>query len=206
MGAETQMGPASLPTPLSPTRGLVRRRALGVRCFAVLLRRNAEVRVCHRRSHRHPDPPSGGFRIGAPGRSLRLPPHPPPSTGGSAVGCRKPVPRTVAPRRVRRPSKRPLGRRPDDPARERNDFALPSSSPSLRAEALAEGFSGCARTGPATSSRFGIIQGCQVVRPSNPDRFRPVPMSRNCPRPSDSTSAQDRSFPLSPDFVVDGGG
>ena len=73
-----QMGPASLPTPLSPMRGQLRRGELGIRCFAVLLHRSAEIGVCHRRSHRHPDPSSGGFGDGAPGRSprfLRIPRH-----------------------------------------------------------------------------------------------------------------------------------
>lgn len=54
------MGPALLPTPLSPARGLVFRRtcrqALGARCFPVFSRRNS--RFCHRRSRRHPVSPA----------------------------------------------------------------------------------------------------------------------------------------------------
>ena len=56
-----QMGPASLPTPLSPTRGLLFwrtfRGALGARCLT-------SERVggyCHRRSRRHPVPQSSGL-------------------------------------------------------------------------------------------------------------------------------------------------
>jgi hypothetical protein len=135
------MGPASLPTPLSPMRGRSRKNELGIRCFAVLLRRSAEIGVCHRRSHRHPDPPSGGFGKGDRGRSRLFP--------------RLPRPRRAAPRsdtwgrslkrlrfgRSEDLSKRPIGRRPGSPARERNNLAHPSSSPPPRAEAVSSGFS-----------------------------------------------------------------
>jgi len=60
------MGPASLSTPLSPTRGLLFwrtfRGALGARCLT--FERVEGFR--HRRSHRHPVPPSGGFRSTRP--------------------------------------------------------------------------------------------------------------------------------------------
>lgn len=99
IGPEKQMGPALLPTPLSPMRGQIRRYELGIRCFAIILHRSASFRVCHRRSHRHPDPPSGGFLKGDRGRSRLFPciPHPRqaaprsnlhagPSSGGTPSG------------------------------------------------------------------------------------------------------------------------
>lgn len=104
--ATRQMGPASLPTPLSPTRGQLRRDELGIRCFAILLHRSADIRVCHRRSHRHPDPPSGEVLLASRAEAFSTA-RSPPSTGGSAVGYRKPVPRAVALRPVRRPFETP---------------------------------------------------------------------------------------------------
>lgn len=154
-GGPMQMGPASLPTPLSPMRGHVRRRALGIRCFAILLRRGAEFKVCHRRSHRHPDPPSGGFSRGRSGPKPSLPSHTPPSTGGSAVGCSCRSLKRLRFVRSEDLSKRPLGRRPGNPARGGTPSHFLQRFPCVRPKPSARGHSRCERTDPAASSRFG---------------------------------------------------
>ena len=128
---QKQMGPTLLPTPLSPTRGHLRGDELGVRCFAILLCRSAEFRVCHRRSHRHPDPPSDGFHDGALGRNLRFLriPHP-----QRAVPRPKSVSRSLERLRFVRSedlSKRPHRAPTGQSGRERNDFASSSTVPLL---------------------------------------------------------------------------
>jgi len=65
-----QMGPAFLPTPLSPMRGHVRKRALGIRCFPFWSLRRFSIRFCHRCSHRHPKLPSNLLLPNMSGRNL----------------------------------------------------------------------------------------------------------------------------------------
>lgn len=175
-GRPKQMGPASLPTPLSPMRGHFRRSELGIRCFAVVLRRGADVRVRHRRSHRHPDPPSGGFFESDRGRSRLFPREPaligqlrgriPPA--GPSSGCASSSPKTFR--------NAPIGRRPDDPAR----FGRPSHflhhALSVRPKPSARSHSRCARTAPSTPSRFEFFPAIRGLALQAGKGSRPGPM------------------------------
>ena len=64
------MGPAFLPTPLSPMRGHVRKRALGIRCFPFWSIRRFSIQFYHRCSHRHPKLPSSLLLPNMSGRNL----------------------------------------------------------------------------------------------------------------------------------------
>lgn len=172
-----QMGPASLPTPLSPTRGQARRHALGARCFAVILHRSAEFRVCHRRSHRHPDPPSGGFLVGDRGRSRLFPriPHPQWAVPRSDIANRF-LERLRLLRSEDLP-KRLLGT--DRTIRPVTGYQLASIIASL-----ASGRSHQREVTPDASGQIlprhpglEFVQRLPVVRPSIPVGFRPVPMT-----------------------------
>ena len=157
------MGPALLPTPLSPMRGQFLRTELGIRCFAVPLCRSVEFQVCHRRSHRHPDPSSGGFFDSALGRSHRfhrIPRHqraaPRSDTRtGSLKRWRLSGPKTI--RNV------PIGCRPGDPARDETFAHLHHRPPLRRAEALHSEFLRKCGTGPATSFRSQIFRSIRLL-------------------------------------------
>ena len=79
------MGPALLPTPLSPMRGLVRRRELGIRCFSLLsVRKRSSGSVTGARTGIRIHPPISPVRSRR-GRSHSLTFPSRPSTGGSAA-------------------------------------------------------------------------------------------------------------------------
>ena len=84
-GSPKQMGPALLPTPLSPMRGLVRRRELGIRCFSLLsVRKRSSGSVTGARTGIRLHPPISPVRSRR-GRSHSLTFPSRPSTGGSAA-------------------------------------------------------------------------------------------------------------------------
>ena len=90
---------------------------LGIRCFAILPHVKCGCQVRHRRSHRHPDPPSGtSTRLRRTEPSL--------STFRTITGRFRgrtslPNPRAVTLHQVRRPSNSiPIGYRPDRSARD----------------------------------------------------------------------------------------
>lgn len=202
--APKQMGPASLPTPLSPMRGPVRRQALGIRCFAVMLRQGAAIGVCHRRSHRHPAQPSSGLFAARPGRSHRF--------ASVMLAISGPYrDHSSDPASKRRPLR--LARKPHAvmrivlavrPAHDRDHFTPPSSSldPWPRPWIEFLGPRGD-RSRHAIPDRILIID--QARRPSVPKSIRSVPMDRLCAKRGDSPSWQDRAYPPSPIFSVDGG-
>lgn len=173
-GAQKQMGPTLLSTPLSPMRGHFRRNKLGIRCFSILLRQAAEIRVCHRRSHRHPDPPSGRFSESRSGRShrvaIRSPNHQrlvPRSDdhAGPSSGCPSSGPKTIR--------SAPIGRRPDNPAREKTTSHFHHRRPCVRPKPLAG-------VPPDVRDRFRHVIPVEnfpkyfpTVRSSNPGRVPP---------------------------------
>lgn len=204
-----------LPTPLSPIRGRVLKpkskgRELGIRCFPFRSVRRHSFRFCHRRSHRHPAPPSirsglaalrsGDLRLPHPTVLQRAAPQPGfPLMAGASSGC------ITHP--VRRPSCNASSASDRvGPARRRTTTRLRHRPALHLAEAFHMRVSRFARTGSATSFRSGISQVFQIVRSSGPEAFLAVPISRSCAPRADSSSLQDPSFPLSPDFSVEGGG
>ena len=80
-----KMGPTSLPTPLSPMRGLARRQGLGIRCLPVRAVRRQALPVLSPALA----PASGSAlmltRLSAPGRETLASFPGRPSTGGSAI-------------------------------------------------------------------------------------------------------------------------
>ena len=80
-----KMGPTSLPTPLSPMRGLARRQGLGIRCLPVRAVRKQALPVLSPALA----PASGSAlmltRLSAPGRETLASFPGRPSTGGSAI-------------------------------------------------------------------------------------------------------------------------
>jgi len=97
------------------------------------------------------------------------------SCAGPSSGCVSSGPKTFR--------DAPIGRRPDDPARERGYFASLSSSPLRQAEAVPMGFSSGAGQAPSRHPGLESSREIPAVRPSNPGRVSPRSDDLNVPLP-----------------------
>ena len=157
-GAHKKMGPALLPTPLSPMRGPVETGAW----HPAVSRSRTEARgqVRRRRSHRHPETPSCHLVRPLRGEPLRRP-------GGKTLdrhfrnrtflGGRRLELRLRFGSGILRSAS--AGIRPVDPARDETTYACPSSiAERCRQESLHSTISGQAWTGFSTSFRLGFVE------------------------------------------------
>ncbi len=172
-----EMGPALLPTPLSPTRGLARRRELGIRCFPIDPPKRTSGSVTGARTGIRIYPPDAPFRFAKSRSPSDFLPGPSFNGRFRDRAFHWPAPRTVA--LLRSEDLRSASSAPGRLARPVLELRRVSVTDLTlrRTEVLCTEASRPARTGSATSSRFEILLVFQAVKLSRPEGFRSVPMT-----------------------------